>query len=75
MKQETVELLRALTEVNGVPGFEDQVAQIVIDAVGDFTEVSRDNLGSVICAKDGGQGGPKVMLAGHMDEIGFMVKL
>jgi len=75
VKEATVELLRELTEVNGVPGFEDQVAQLVVKALGDFTEVSRDNLGSVICARDGGRGGPKVMLAGHMDEIGFIVQL
>ena len=38
-------------------------------------EISTDNLGSVICKLSSSGPGPKVVLAGHMDEIGFMVKL
>src|SRR5690606_10738325 len=34
-------------------------------------ELSQDKLGSLICRQPGE--GPKVMLAGHMDEIGFLV--
>jgi endoglucanase len=37
-------------------------------------ELSQDKVGSVICAKKGSADAPRVMLAGHMDEIGFMVK-
>src|SRR4030067_550195 len=37
-------------------------------------ELSQDKIGSVICKKTGSDESPKVMLAGHMDEIGFMVK-
>jgi endoglucanase len=37
-------------------------------------ELSQDKIGSVICKKSGSDESPKVMLAGHMDEIGFMVK-
>jgi endoglucanase len=32
-----------------------------------------DNLGSIIARKVGKAGGPKIVLAGHMDEIGFMI--
>jgi putative aminopeptidase FrvX len=35
-------------------------------------EIEQDKLGSLICRLDGE--GPRVMLAGHMDEIGFMVR-
>ncbi len=75
MKEATVELLRELTEANGVPGFEANVAKIVERELAPFTKISRDHLGSIICEKDGGKGGPKIMLAGHLDEIGFMVNL
>ncbi|MGD8236909.1 MAG: M42 family metallopeptidase [Armatimonadota bacterium] len=75
MRDATVELLRELTEANGVPGFEGNIAKIVEREVGAFTDISRDHLGSIICEKDGGSGGPKIMLAGHMDEIGFMVNI
>jgi endoglucanase len=36
--------------------------------------LSQDKIGSVICEKNGTSKAPRVMLAGHMDEIGFMVK-
>ena len=37
-------------------------------------EISQDKIGSVICQENGTQASPRVMLAGHLDEIGFMVK-
>ncbi len=72
-----LELLKQLTEAAGIPGYEDRLRAIVIpelEAVCD--EVSVDALGNVIGVKRGTGSEPrrKVMLAGHIDEIGFMVK-
>jgi endoglucanase len=39
-----------------------------------YGELSQDKIGSVICCKVGSSDKPRIMLAGHMDEIGFMVK-
>jgi len=72
---ETIKLLKELTEANGVPGYESQVREIVKKHFQNLGEITQDKLGSVICKKDGTTQNPKVMLAGHMDEIGFMVKL
>lgn len=36
-------------------------------------EVTTDGLGSLIAKKVGDAAGPKVMIAGHLDEVGFMV--
>jgi len=72
MTKATLALLKALTEASGVPGFEGRVAAVVERQLGSFCQVARDNLGSIICRH--GKSGPKVMLAGHMDEIGFMVR-
>jgi endoglucanase len=36
--------------------------------------VTRDRLGSFILEKKGSAAAPRVMLAGHLDEVGFMVK-
>jgi putative aminopeptidase FrvX len=69
-----MELLKALTEVNGVPGYEARVAVVVEEHLRGLCKIERDGLGGIICEKNGGAGGPKVMLAGHMDEIGFIVK-
>ncbi len=68
---ETIELLKTLTEVDGVPGYEGEVRAILHQFLAPLGAVSRDNLGSLICLQAGT--GPKVMLAGHMDEIGFMI--
>lgn len=68
---ETIELLKTLTEVDGVPGFEDEVRALLADYLTPLGQIRRDNLGSLICHQAGD--GPRVMLAGHMDEIGFMV--
>ena len=72
MNERTFQLMRELSEVNGIPGFEAQVATIVERELTSFCQVERDNLGSIICKH--GKQGPKIMLAGHMDEIGFMVR-
>jgi len=68
-------LLSDLTNVNGVSGFEAPVAWIVKSQLSDICEISGDNLGSVICRLKSSGPGPKVALAGHLDEIGFMVNI
>jgi len=60
----TVRFLKDLVDAHGAPGFEGPVAQVMerqLKGVGTF---SRDRLGSFICEKR----------AGHLDEVGFMVK-
>ncbi|MBN2543271.1 M42 family metallopeptidase [bacterium] len=70
----TEKLLKNLTETFGISGFEDDVARIMVDELKDFTEISRDGIGSLIAMKKGKAASPKIMIAGHMDEIGFLVK-
>lgn len=70
----TLTFLKELVEAHGVPGYEDDVAKVMekhLKGVGPF---SKDRLGSFICEKMGDAKGPKVMLAGHLDEVGFMVR-
>ena len=70
----TLEFLKELVDAHGVPGFEDDVAQVMQKHLKGVGEISRDRLGSFICEKPGDGKGPKVMLAGHLDEVGFLVK-
>jgi putative aminopeptidase FrvX len=70
----TLDLLKELTEAHGVPGYEAPVRAVVRKYLEPLGGVTQDKIGSVICRLDGSQPSPKVMLAGHMDEIGFMVK-
>ncbi len=67
-------MFKELTEANGISGFEDEVADIMARYVEDVATVSYDKLGSLVAEKRGKTDGPRVMIAGHMDEIGFMVK-
>jgi endoglucanase len=67
-------LLKRICELPGIPGREDAVRALVRDELGGLVdELSVDALGNVIGVKRG-QGGPRVMVAAHMDEIGFWVK-
>lgn len=70
----TAQLLKQLTEAHGVPGYEAPVRAVVRQYMEPLGELSQDKIGSVICRKSGSAETPLVMLAGHMDEIGFMVK-
>ncbi len=68
------QLLRELTEVGGVPGYEGPVRSVVRRWLEPLGVLSQDRMGNVFCRKTGAAPEPTVLLAGHMDEIGFMVK-
>jgi endoglucanase len=66
-------LLKQLTEANGIAGHEVEVRHLIQRHFKSLGKVSYDRLGSVICKKSGDAPDPKIMLAAHMDEIGFIV--
>ena len=71
------EFLKILSEDNGVSGYEYTLENTIISAFKDFSdEVTVDKLGNVIALKKGknNSNNLKIMIAAHMDEIGFMVK-
>src|SRR6185295_7449886 len=67
-------LLKELCDGFGPPGHESEIAGMMQKHLRGLGEVSRDGLGSVICRKKGSADEPRVLVAGHMDEVGFMVK-
>lgn len=74
MNQDTLQMFKTLTELQGAPGFEHQVRKFVRSELEKYTdEIVQDRLGSIFGVKRGDENGPKVMVAGHMDEVGFMV--
>ncbi|SDH96064.1 Putative aminopeptidase FrvX [Planococcus glaciei] len=74
MNNETRELFKTLTELPGAPGNEHAVRKFMKQELKKYSdEVVQDNLGSIFGVKYGPQDGPKIMVAGHMDEVGFMV--
>lgn len=71
---QTLTMLKDLTDAKGIPGNERDVKKVMQSYIETYSdEVSTDRLGSLIAKKEGNANGPKVMLAGHLDEVGFMV--
>ena len=68
-----IDLLRRLCETPGISGREDRVREVVVSELRPLVDELRvDALGNVVALKRGR--GPRVMVAAHLDEIGFFVK-
>lgn len=74
MNEQSRQLFKTLTEMSAAPGFEKELRQFVrqeLEGVSD--ECVQDRMGSIFGVVNGNQQGPRVMVAGHMDEVGFIV--
>lgn len=70
-----LEWLKKFSETCGVSGFESRMKELMLQRLDGMAEVSYDKLGSVVFTKKAvEEAAPKIMLASHMDEIGFLVK-
>lgn len=71
---ETLTMLKELTDAKGIPGNEREPREVMKKYIEPYAnEVTTDGLGSLIAKKVGKEDGPRVMVAGHLDEVGFMV--
>ena len=69
-----VELLAKICEIPGASGFENKVREFVKEQVAGYVdELDIDHMGNLYAIKRGKES-KSVMVAAHMDEIGFMVK-
>jgi len=71
-----IELLKKVCEIPGAPGFEKRIRDYVVEWVKPYADELRiDNLGNVIAVKKSSNNpeNKRVMVAAHMDEIGFIV--
>ncbi len=74
MMKDTVKLLKSLTEVDGIAGHEMDVKARMREYLSPLSdEIVEDNLGGIFGKKSAAQGSKKLMVAGHLDEIGFLV--
>lgn len=76
-----IDLLRRLCEVPGIPGREERVRDLIAkDTKSLFDAVETDAMGSLICTRNSQAAKSKkgeatrLMVAAHMDEIGFYVR-
>lgn len=68
-------LLKELVEAHGTSGHEDAIRAIVARELAGYGELRVDSMGNLHCVRKGKGANPKkLMLAAHMDEIGFIVK-
>jgi endoglucanase len=75
MTEHDFQFFKELVEAPSPSGFEQPAQRVIrraLDGVAD--ELRTDVLGNVIATINGPAGAPRLMLAGHCDEIGFMIK-
>ncbi|VEU59304.1 M42 family metallopeptidase [Mesomycoplasma neurolyticum] len=66
--------LKEYMEIHGISGHEEEVVKALKKNTENANvEFKRDGLGSLIITKKNHSKGPKILLAAHMDEVGFSV--
>lgn len=74
MTDRSKNLLKRLSEAHGIAGHEGEIRAIVEERLAGVGTVHRDRHGGIAVEKRGSADRPRILLAGHMDEIGFVVK-
>jgi len=70
-----LEMFKEFTEADGISGCEKEASRVMKKWLeGYVDEIMYDNLGSIIGVKKGNGSGLRLMLAGHIDEVGFVIK-
>jgi len=68
-----IDLLKIISETAGAPGFENRIREVIIKEItANVDSITIDNMGNIVAFRKGKQS-KKIMLAAHMDEIGFIV--
>jgi len=73
MEEKTIELLKTLTETPGSPvlkPYQEGVKRIPCSLV---NRTDYRSIGSLVAVKRGTDEHPRVMVAAHMDEVGFLI--
>ncbi|MBP7086867.1 MAG: M42 family metallopeptidase [Methanomassiliicoccales archaeon] len=74
MDKDSWKFLQELCDIPGPPGFEAAATRLMKDyAEGYCDRVFTDKLGNTMFEKVGQKDGPIVLLAGHIDECGFII--
>lgn len=76
LSEKQLKWFKDLTQLDGVSGHEHYVANYLEKEYSKYAdEILRDQLGSIVALKKSKQkNAPKVLVLGHMDEVGFLVK-
>lgn len=75
MNEQDFQFFKELVEAPSPSGFEQPAQRVIRRALAEVAdEIRTDVMGNVIAHLRGPEGAPRLMLAGHCDEIGFMIK-
>ncbi len=75
MNEQDFQFFKELVEAPSPSGFEQPAQRVIRKALAEVAdEIRTDVMGNVVAHLRGPEGAPRLMLAGHCDEIGFMVK-
>lgn len=68
------EMFKTFTQAPGAPGFESEMRDLMKSYLREYAdEIIQDRLGGIYGVKRGNLNGPKILVAGHMDEVAFMI--
>ena len=75
MEEKTFQRMKELTELQGTSGFENDVRAYMTEKITPLVdEVQYDGLGGVFGIRHNNEANtPRIMVAAHMDEVGFML--
>jgi len=73
-KPESRQMIKELSEADGLAGFEGPVADVYTKYLSPLVELKTDYMGNIIGAIEGSSSHPRVMLCAHLDEVGLLVK-
>ena len=73
LSDSSIAFLERLLDTPGPSGFEGAPARVWRDEASSFTSVRADAVGNSLATVQGTGGGPTILLAGHIDEIGVII--
>jgi len=74
LDEKATNIIKRMMESFGPSGFERETAQIIKQYMTDYSDkILRDKLGSLIFVAEGESERPHILLAGHVDEVGFVI--
>ena len=74
LDEKALKFLERMTESFGPSGFERETTQIVKEYIESYADrIEVDKLGSLIAVAEGSSKKPHILLAGHIDEVGFVI--
>ncbi len=72
MREASLDFFKKLLSTPGPSGYEEKAAGVWREEAGKFAEVRGDRMGNSFATLNAG-GSPRIMLSGHIDEIGVIV--